>query len=51
MCLERIAKRNLERPEGSHHITEEVFALVSSYFEMPEAAEGFNIKIYGAGAA
>ena len=50
MCLERIAKRNIERPEGSHHLTEEDFALVSSYFEIPEAAEGFNIKIHGAGA-
>jgi predicted kinase len=50
LCLERIAKRNIERPEGSHHLTEEVFALVSSYFEVPEAAEGFNIKVHGAGA-
>lgn len=50
VCLERIAKRNIERPEGSHHITEEVFALVTSYFEKPEAAEGFNIKIYRADA-
>jgi predicted kinase len=47
VCLERIAKRNIERPEGSHHLTEEVFALVSSYFEAPEAAERFNIKIHG----
>jgi len=48
VCLERIAKRNIERPEGSHHLTEEVFALASSYFEVPEATEGFNIKIHGA---
>ena len=50
LCLERIAKRNIERPEGSHHLTEEVFALVSSYFQVPEAAEGFNIKVHGVGA-
>lgn len=50
LCLERIAKRNIERPEGSHHLTEEVFALVSSYFEVPEAAEGFNVEFHGAGA-
>jgi predicted kinase len=50
VCLERIAKRNLERPEGSHHLTEETFALVSSYFEAPEAGEGFNVEIHGAGA-
>ena len=48
VCLKRIAKRNIERPEGSHHLTAEDFARVSSYFEMPEAAEGFNIKRYGA---
>ena len=50
LCLERIAKRNIERPEGSHHLTEEVFALVSSYFEAPESDEGFNVKLHGAGA-
>jgi predicted kinase len=49
-CLERIAKRNIERPEGSHHLTEEVFALVSSYFELPEAAEGFNIQLHDSGS-
>jgi len=49
ICLERIAKRNIERLEGSHHLTEEVFALVTSYFEAPEAAEGFNIRVHGAG--
>ncbi len=38
VCLERLAKRNIERPEGSNNLTEEVFALVSSYFEVPEAA-------------
>jgi predicted kinase len=46
VCLQRIAKRNIERPEGSHHLTEEVFNHVSSLFERPEVAEGFNIKTY-----
>ncbi len=46
-CLERIARRNVERPEGSHHLTEELFALVSGYFQPPEAAEGFNIVVHG----
>jgi predicted kinase len=50
VCLERIAKRNIERPEGSRHLTEEDFALVCSYFEVPEAVEGFNIKVHGVGA-
>jgi predicted kinase len=45
-CLERIAKRNVERPEGSHHLTEEDFVYVSSYFQEPEQSEGFNVKRY-----
>ncbi len=45
-CLERIAKRNDERPEGAHHLTEEDFFQISSYFQEPEDTEGFNIKIY-----
>jgi predicted kinase len=46
VCLQRIAKRNVERPEGSHHLTEEDFTYVSSFFQAPEAAEGFNVKTY-----
>lgn len=46
VCLERIEKRNAERPEGSHHITPEVFAHVSSFFEPPEAAEGLSIEMH-----
>jgi len=44
VCLERIARRNGERPEGSHHLTEEAFTYISSFFEVPEPAEGFNVK-------
>jgi predicted kinase len=50
VCLERIARRNIERPEGSHHLTDEVFALVSSYFQPPEATEGFNIEVHSEGS-
>jgi hypothetical protein len=46
VCLERIARRNAERPEGSHHLTAEDFTYVSSFFEAPEDAEGFNVKTY-----
>ena len=45
-CLERIRRRNAERPEGSHHLTEEDFIQISSYLQVPEEAEGFNVKIY-----
>ena len=38
--------RNIERPEGSHHVTEEVFFYVSSFFQAPEENEGFNVTSY-----
>lgn len=46
LCLERIGRRNIERPEGSHHLTEADFLHISSFFEPPEASEGFNIKVH-----
>jgi predicted kinase len=48
MCLERIAQRNMSLPEGAHHLTDEVFALVVAYFEEPQDEEGFDIMVYGA---
>lgn len=45
-CLSQIAKRNIERPEGSHLITEEAFHHISSFFQPPAAAEGFNVQAY-----
>jgi len=47
-CLTRIARRNLERPEGSHHLTEADFIYVSSFFQAPEEDEHFNIEIHAA---
>jgi predicted kinase len=47
-CLERIARRNIERPEGSHHVTPDVFFQVSSFFQAPEEHEGFKIRTYDA---
>lgn len=46
-CLERIAQRNVERPEGSHHLTPEQFAQISSFFEPPASEEGFQVMRYG----
>jgi predicted kinase len=48
LCLKRIAKRNVERPEGSYHLTTDDFAHVSSFFEAPEADEGFTIEVHAA---
>jgi len=46
VCLQRIEKRNIERPEGSHHLTKEDFVYISSFFEAPGDAEGFKVKLY-----
>ena len=46
-CLDRIGQRNAERPEGSHHLTAEQFAHISSFFEPPDAREGFEIQRHG----
>ncbi len=45
-CLARIATRNLARPEGSHHLTEADFHHISSFFQAPEASEGFHLRIH-----
>jgi predicted kinase len=47
-CLRRIDQRNTERPEGSHHLTEEDFVHISSFFEPPGEAEGFQIEVHTA---
>lgn len=46
-CLARIAQRNVERPEGSHHLTPEQFATISSWFEAPAEEEGFRVRRHG----
>jgi hypothetical protein len=33
--------------EGSHHLTAEDFTYISSLFEAPEPAEGFNVNVCG----
>lgn len=45
-CLQHIDQRNVERPEGSHHLTKEQFEMISSYFEAPEPSEGFEIQVH-----
>lgn len=45
-CLSQIAKRNIERPEGSHVLTEEAFHHISSFFQPPAEEEDFNVQTY-----
>lgn len=46
MCLARIAQRNIGRPEGSHEISPDTYALVSSYVEPADRSEGLRIEIH-----
>ena len=42
-CLERIATRNVERPEGSHQLSPADFVHITSFFRAPEPSEGFHV--------
>jgi predicted kinase len=44
VCLQRIARRNTEAPEGSHNLTPELFAYITSFFEPPEDGEGLTVS-------
>jgi predicted kinase len=46
ICLQHIGKRNAERPEGSHYLSEEDFSYISSFFQPPEEEEQFNVKMH-----
>lgn len=46
LCLSRIAKRNLERPEGSHELDEATFMHITSFFEPPSPDEGFHVHLH-----
>lgn len=46
VCLSRIAKRNVDRPEGSHVLDEGTFMRITAMFEPPSSTEGFNILLH-----
>ena len=48
LCLKRIDQRNIDRPEGSYHLTRDDFDYVSSFFEAPEDDEGFKVQLHAA---
>ena len=50
LCLRRIARRNIERPEGSHELDEPTFLHITSFFEPPAADEGFDVQLHVQGA-
>lgn len=46
LCLQRIAKRNAERPSGSYEMDEEMYDEISSLFREPDPREGFNVSVH-----
>tara|TARA_B100002003_G_scaffold152833_1_gene141667 strand:- start:170 stop:631 length:462 start_codon:yes stop_codon:yes gene_type:complete len=45
VCLKQLKQRQKEQPERAQFDTEEVFRMVTGYFEPPEESEGFNLQI------
>jgi hypothetical protein len=43
--LKQLKQRQKEQPERAQFDTEEVFSMVTDYFEPPEESEAFNIQI------
>lgn len=44
-CLEQLKQRQKEQPARAQFDTEEVFRMVTGYFEPPAESEGFNVKV------
>jgi len=45
VCLKQLRQRQKEQPERAQFDTEEVFRMVTGYFEPPEESEAFNLQI------
>lgn len=45
VCLRQLKQRQNEQPERATFDTEEVFRMVTGYFESPEESEGFNVEV------
>ncbi|MGM0703640.1 MAG: AAA family ATPase [Pseudomonadota bacterium] len=45
VCLKQLKQRQTEQPERAQFDTEEVFRMVTAYFEPPEESEAFNVEV------
>lgn len=45
VCLKQLKQRRKEQPERAQFDTEDVFRMVTGYFEPPEESEAFNLQI------
>lgn len=51
VCLTQLEQRRQEQPERAHFDTEDVFRMVTAYFEPPADSEGFNVVLKKQGTA
>ncbi len=49
-CLEQLARRNQEKPDGSVEMSAEQFETITGYFVAPQEREGFMVRVYRNGA-
>ncbi|MHA7880862.1 MAG: AAA family ATPase [Saccharospirillum sp.] len=47
VCLKQLKQRQKEQPERAQFDTEEVFRMVTGYFEPPKESEAFNLQVVG----
>ena len=47
-CLEQLARRNRELPEGSVHMSAGQFAAITALFVPPQPEEGFEVQVHAA---
>jgi len=45
ICLQQLRQRQKDQPERAQFDTEEVFRMVTAYFEPPGESEGFNVEV------
>ena len=50
LCKRQLRQRNAERPDGSQPTSDEEFDEITKYFVPPDAGEGFEVRMYDAGA-
>jgi len=51
VCLKQLKQRQKEQPQRAQFDTEDVFRMVTEYFEPPEESEAFNVEIVERGVA
>jgi predicted kinase len=45
-CLEQLARRNQEKPDGSMEMSAQQFDYITGFFVAPQEEEGFQVRVY-----